>query len=296
MFTMLSNTPAAQQHFFISAKGATLNVSLYPKENAPTVILLHGGPGVPAPMDAAVTMLRKNFQVIFFQQRGTGASVCPSGSYAIEDYIADLDAVADYFHLAKFHLFGHSWGGLYAQIYAQERPEKLLSLFLSSPSSGTGAVWKETEKEVMQFNKKACTAWQWMVMGWRSLHGAMGSDKAYQQLFRQVLRNYNKGYDTAPEDDSWLNDIAADPVNKTRKSIIAYPPLRPMNCAFPVTIAYGEKDIYGPSRNHVMKRYPTARQVTIEKAGHLPWVHNPSHFEKILNDHFQANGRITGDL
>ncbi len=86
------------------------------KPSAETVILLHGGPEVPTPMDTVINLLKK-----------------------------------------KYHLLGHSWGGLYAQIYAQEFPEKVLSLFLSSPSSGTGYQWDETEDEVMDFNKSKTT-------------------------------------------------------------------------------------------------------------------------------------------
>lgn len=289
MPTLLSFPLAARQNLLIESKGAVLNTWIYPKQNVETVILLHGGPGVPDPMHPIIDLLKGRLQVIYFQQRGTGASVCTNGSYAMEDYFADLDAVAEYFKLGKFHLFGHSWGGLYAQIYAQERPEKVHSLFLCSPSSGTGEVWKQTEKEVMQFNKSAVSTWQWLGMGWRSLLGALGSDRAYRLLFQSVLENYNKGFaTTSTETTDWLEDVAAGPVNKTRKSILAWPMLRQMNdCPFPVTITYGARDIYGESRRHVTERYPGAETIVIPDSGHLPWVQQPELFAEIVAGHYR---------
>jgi hypothetical protein len=58
-------------------------------------------------------------------------------------YISDINAIAKHFELKKIHLLGHSWGGLYAQIYANKYPENILSLFLSSPGTGTGSEWNQ---------------------------------------------------------------------------------------------------------------------------------------------------------
>jgi len=72
------------------------------------------------------------------------------------------------------------------------------SLFLSSPSSGTGFQWDETEDEVMAFNKSKVNFRQLVSMGYFSVVGMLGSDNAYQSLFRIVLSNYNSDFD-APQ-------------------------------------------------------------------------------------------------
>ncbi len=142
----------------------------------------------------------------------------------------------------------------------------------------------------MRFNKSVTTNWQWLVMGWRSMLGALGSDRAYQRLFHRVLQNYNVGFASVPENNDWLAGVAAAPVNKTRKSILNYAPLHRMdNCPFPVTITYGERDIYGESRRQVPERYPTANAVMIENAGHLPWTQQPERFRHILEVHFRPD-------
>ena len=268
----------------------TLNTTLYPKENAETVILLHGGPGVPDPMTEVALELNNKFQVITFEQRGTGQSDNPNADYAIADYISDIDSIASHFNLESFHLFGHSWGGLYAQIYAEERPENIKSLFLCSPSSGTNSTWKKTEKEVMKFNKMNASSGEWMKMGLNSLLGMLGSDRAYQKVFFLVMKNYHKNYSDISINEAQLRSITADPVNITRKNIVSYKNLKPMTRPnFPIIVTYGDGDIYGESKNEVYTRYPTAEFHVIEDCGHIGWIHNPEKFGEILNNFYSID-------
>ncbi len=270
----------------------TLHTTIYPKENAETVILLHGGPGVPDPMTEVALELNNKFQVINFEQRGTGQSLNPNSEYAIADYISDIDSIASHFNLESFHLFGHSWGGLYAQIYAEERPENIKSLFLCSPSSGTNSTWEKTEKEVMKYNKINASWGEWMKMGWNSLLGMLGSDSAYQEVFFLVLKNYHKNYSDISINKEQLRTITADPVNITRKNIVSYKNLKPMTQSnFPILVTYGDGDIYGESKTEVYERYPKAEFHIIEDCGHIGWIHNPEKFGKILSTFYSIDTR-----
>jgi proline iminopeptidase len=277
----------SQVNVKIESGGAELNTWIYPKSETETVIILHGGPGVPTPMDSVINYLKNEYQVIFFQQRGTGNSFVKNDSYTIADYLLDINSIANYFELEKFHLFGHSWGGLYAQIYAQEFPGKVLSLFLVSPSSGTGYQWDETEDEVMAFNKSKVNFWQLMSMGYFSVAGMLGSDGAYQCLFKIVLSNYNSDFNIEEQNLNWLEGVRSEPINATRKSISNYPILKNMeDPEFRVTITYGEKDIYGKSSEYVKNRYKGAQIFIIKNSGHIPWLHNRDRFIQILYSHF----------
>lgn len=148
----------------VKNKEVRLFTTVYPNSGKETIILLHGGPGAPENLSPVAEFLSKEFQVIYFHQRGTLNSPCSSGSYAMANYISDIDCIATHFNLEKFHLFGHSWGGLYAQVYAAQRQQKLRSMFLCSPASGTGWQWAKTVMEVATFNKKKCTHPEWLSM------------------------------------------------------------------------------------------------------------------------------------
>lgn len=284
-----SMNPTAQTTELVKNGETTLHLKIYANENPETVILLHGGPGVPDDMLEVVEQLEDRYRVITFEQRGVGLSACNGCEYKMEDYISDIDAISEYLKIDSFHLFGHSWGGLYAQIYAEARPEKIKSLFLCSPSSGTNETWKKTEKEVMQFNKKNASNKEWASMGWSSLLGMLGSDKAYQKMFKRVLKNYHKNYAEVEIEDTFFKKIHAEPVNKTRKEILKYKFLPKFNDPdYPIMISYGDDDIYGESKHELLKRFPTARVETIEKCGHIAWKHNPSGFNKLLKEFYKA--------
>jgi len=273
----------------------TLHTTIHPSKSGDesssveSIILLHGGPGVPEEMNELADILTAKFQVINFQQRGTGESSNPSRDYSMEAYISDIDAIANHLGLTKFHLFGQSWGGLYAQIYAQAHPEKLYTLFLSSPSSGTNDLWKETEKEVLAYNQRNSTGWEFLKMGIYSLRGAFGSDRAYQSLFVLVLTAYHRNH--APEvviDPSSFKPITANPINKTRPKIIEYEALPEIEETTPyrIMMTYGDADIYGPSREKSLARYPNATTEIIKDCGHIPWVHSPTRFETLLKSFY----------
>jgi proline iminopeptidase len=268
----------------IQSGNAVLAAKLYTKIGAETIILLHGGPGVPDEMTEVREFLAEHMQVITFDQRGTGSDNHKKCTYSIPDYISDVTNIAAYFNLEKFHLFGHSWGGLYAQIYAQELPGNILSLFLCSPASGTGKViWRMTENEVLKYNRNRSTNREWLTMGLNSLFGLLGSSKAYRRLFRQVIINYHKGYGVAPPEPEKLAKINARSMNKTRRNIKQYPPLKIFGKTnIPVIITYGQYDTYGQSKEYVFERFPHARYETIPNCGHTPWKHNKPAFEKIL--------------
>ena len=268
---------------------ATLFVTVYPNEGHETIMLLHGGPGVPDNLTKVAESLADNFQIVGFHQRGTGLSPCRNRDYSIESYLTDIDSIAKYFKIQKFHLFGHSWGGLYAQIYAEYYPANILSLFLCSPSSGTGRQWQETETEVMKFNKSKCSFSEFLHLGLYSLLGMLGNDKAYQKLFAQVIKNYNKGFTVTDTLTFDLQNIKAIPVNLTRKQLLKYPLLKSnSNPQFKITITYGDDDIYGVSKKYVKERFPSGEFITIENCGHLPWLHNMAAFENILHNHYKA--------
>lgn len=283
------NTPDMKPDtLLIESKNTKLFTAIYPKQNVETVILLHGGPGVPMDYSPIAEQLLQKYQVITFEQRGTGRSPAKGATYSMEEYLDDLNAIAHHFGVEKFHLFGHSWGGLYTQIYAEKNPEKVLSLFLCSPSSGTGEIWKQTEREVMAFNKKHSGFWGWLKMGMKSTFGMLGSDSAYQSLFKQVLENYIKDFDsTFTATDEMIKNVRSEPINKTRPHIVEYPLLKDsIDYRFPIMITYGDKDIYGKSKQYVKNRFPKATFVELENAGHIAWTPNPKKFNNILVDFY----------
>ncbi|KAF1019062.1 MAG: Proline iminopeptidase [Acinetobacter bereziniae] len=290
-----SNTQLVKIHKYLESsildyRGDTLFSRIYPLPEKESIILLHGGPGFPSNLTEVVEYFKNQFQVIVFHQRGTKKSPSTSADYSLEAYINDIETVRKFYKIDKFHLWGHSWGGLYAQVYAEKNINNLLSLFLCSPGSGTNTQWQQTENEVMHFNKSKVNSWEWAKMGINSFLGMLGCDKAYQRLFKQVMKNYNSAF-TATEDVDTTEDyslLKAACINKTRAEIIKYPLLSGLpQPDFKITILYGDQDIYSNSKHFVIDRYPTASIFSVLNSGHLPWLHNPQAYETIFINHYQ---------
>ncbi|WP_276496294.1 alpha/beta fold hydrolase [Pontibacter litorisediminis] len=263
----------------------------YPNAGKETVILLHGGPGVPDGLGPVADFLHRHFQVITFHQRGTLSSPCYDSDYSMGTYLADIDQVAARFNLERFHLFGHSWGGLYAQLYAYQNPHRLLSLFLCSPASGTGRQWKEMVLEVAKYNKRKCTGNEWFGMVKDAALGFLGNDKAHERLFTQFCLNCNKGYEMGNPVPVMVDHITAKSINRTTLAILKEPVQEPMiDQGFPFTVTYGDDDIYGDSKNYVRERYPYAHYITIPRTSHFPWLQNEQDFYHALVQHYHTAG------
>ncbi|WP_461489236.1 alpha/beta fold hydrolase [Pontibacter sp. HJ8] len=255
-----------------------------------TVILLHGGPGVPDGLGPVAAFLAPDYQVISFHQRGTRKSPTATHDYSLESYIADIDSIALQFSLDKFHLFGHSWGGLYAQIYAQHNSPRLLSMFLCSPCSGTGSHWRQTMVEIGKFHMAKTSLLEKSDMLLDSMMGLAGSDSAYRRLFRQFSLNFNKGFQVTDRVPFEISCIMARAINGTTGILLLAPELRQMpDPGYGITITYGYQDIYGSSVKYITQRYPTAKIITIPSSGHLPWLHNEKAFYKLLAEHYGMN-------
>jgi len=106
------------------------------------VLFLHGGPGLFH--DYLVQLFKQlssNHELIFFDQRGSGASSAlnPNREICINDFVADIESLRQALNFSTITLIGHSWGGLLAVLYANEFGENLKSMILIDPAPGNSS-------------------------------------------------------------------------------------------------------------------------------------------------------------
>ncbi|RIK35130.1 MAG: hypothetical protein DCC55_31275 [Chloroflexi bacterium] len=256
------------------------------------IVLISGGPGMPDYLQPVARLLGR-YKTVTYDQRGTGASKATNGRYDVDAHIADLEAIRRHLGVEQIHLFGHSWGGLLAQLYATAHPQQVASLFLCSPSTGAGRDWVAMEQAVMQYNRRQSTAWQFALLGLWSLlaqlPGQVGQ-RALQRMYNQVWQNYQRTATPVPADPRILSGVGPAATFQTRASIVKLPAgmlasVLPA-ASIPLYITFGEHDIYGLFIEDVRKRYP---QATIEihgNCGHLPWLDCPELFQEKLTDFY----------
>ncbi|WP_249200501.1 alpha/beta fold hydrolase [Thetidibacter halocola] len=102
---------------------------------APTVIVLHGGPGGDFRSLQGLADLSDAYHVVFYDQRGAGLSErVPADFLTLDGYLQELAAVID--HIApneRITLIGHSWGAMLAVAYLGVDPAHVDRAVLIEP-------------------------------------------------------------------------------------------------------------------------------------------------------------------
>jgi pimeloyl-ACP methyl ester carboxylesterase len=104
------------------------------------VFFLHGNLATSVYWDDVLKALPHDFYGVAYDQRGFGGAepAIIDATRGCSDWCDDLIAVADSLGCEKFHLAGHSLGGLVAWTMLAQYPERLLSVILIAPGSPYG--------------------------------------------------------------------------------------------------------------------------------------------------------------
>lgn len=129
----------------VSAYSQQLYHQWYGKEGSPCLVFLHGGPGYNSAAFEVSTMpalVKKGYQVLVYDQRGSGRSEGMEGEFTFAEAVADLDGLLKKRGISQANLLGHSFGGAVALHYADAFPEKTQSVVLISAPVNFPATFK----------------------------------------------------------------------------------------------------------------------------------------------------------
>jgi len=104
-------------------------------DGAPTIIVLHGGPGGDFRSLQALDALSDRYRVVFYDQRGAGLSErVPAQMLSLDGYLDELRAVIERVSPdAPPILIGHSWGAMLATAYLGQHPGEVQAAVLIEP-------------------------------------------------------------------------------------------------------------------------------------------------------------------
>ena len=96
------------------------------------VVFLHGGPGAGCSPKARRFFDPAHYRIVLFDQRGCGRST-PHAELTDNTtwhLVADIERLREHLGVARWQVFGGSWGSTLALAYAQTHPERVSELVL----------------------------------------------------------------------------------------------------------------------------------------------------------------------
>jgi 2-hydroxy-6-oxonona-2,4-dienedioate hydrolase len=103
--------------------------------SGPTLVLVHGYLGGSSQWDGQLTSLCKHFEVVTLDLAGYGLANHLTAPTDLADHARNVLATLDHMSIERFHLLGHSMGGMVVQEITKQAPHRVnkLVLFATGP-------------------------------------------------------------------------------------------------------------------------------------------------------------------
>jgi proline iminopeptidase len=262
-----------------------LGYEVYGQPTAETpVIAVNGGPGLSHKymiQNDVWEKLARRRQIVFYDQRGTGASkhVKPGASQTMDAQVGDLDAVRAHFGFEKVDLVGDSYGGFLSMAYAAAHPEHVHKLILSdSPPPAfknmvhlLPQVFPDIEEEDAAIQKQSGDTDQ-------------AAQKQLLNHFRMIFYSEDllNTYLAHIGDLGYVPSVGAA-VGQSAETVDMTAQLPKFN--FPVLVITGRYDMNVAPLNawRMYKAIPGAKLEIFAKSGHLPSYEEPDKYVKVVD-------------
>lgn len=119
------------------------------------LVLTHGYSASLEMWREQVAAFSAEYRLVIYDSRGHGKTTAPTGmeQYGLaHDYVADKLALMDHLGIDQAYVGGLSMGGMIAQEFAIQHPDRVKALLLFDTGPGMGAMAQDTER-ITQFTK-----------------------------------------------------------------------------------------------------------------------------------------------
>lgn len=262
-----------------------------------TLVCHPGGPGFTGLYFGDLADLHRQLDLIILDPRGTGASSRPAEAkdYRIEHYVEDLEELREHLGLATMRLFGHSHGGVVAQVYAATYPDRVDKLILAN----TLARFSPEQQAAMEAAMERYAGEDWYDDAVAALEAEQAaefaSDEEMGKLVARELPFYFHRF--TPEARAWVERLRDDTINADtlryfNAEVFTTFDTRPLLASItaPTLIIYAEQDfITGPAcARDLIEGIPHATVARLDEAGHMSWIEQPDAFRRAILDFLGA--------
>ncbi|MEY9537988.1 pimeloyl-ACP methyl ester carboxylesterase [Bradyrhizobium diazoefficiens] len=195
----ISESPAEG---WFTNEGLNLRFVEWGSPEKPAIVMLHGLRSYAHTWEPVALALLDRWRVIALDQRGRGRSDWdPKGNYYTEDYVRDLEALADHLALRRFVLLGHSMGGANGFVYAARHPDRVAALVVEDMGPGASANSGGADRIRRELNEtpSSFATWSDAAAFWRRIRPDISAE-ALQSRVKHSLKQGEDGMVT------WCHD------------------------------------------------------------------------------------------
>jgi len=202
----------------VTLDGVTFHAETFGDPASPAVIVVHGGPGGDYRYLLSLQELSDEYNVVFYDQRGSGLSprVDPS-ELTLDSSIEDLDRIVEHYGNGEaVNLVGHSWGGTLVTAYVGRYPEKVAHLVVAEPGGLTSEAYADFQRSARFIDLSL--AFKGVRLWFESLHVSGPDAYARNDYFLghiseqwefSATNGFNCPGTSVPEDHFWRAGAAA---------------------------------------------------------------------------------------
>ncbi|MET0144659.1 MAG: alpha/beta hydrolase [Ilumatobacteraceae bacterium] len=256
-----------------AADGTRLHYRVSGRRGGPAVLLIQGLGADKHGWDLQRLALAWGYRTIAFDNRGSGRSDKPHGTYTLDQMADDAIAVLDAVHAVDAHVVGASMGGAIAQVLTLAHPVRVRSLTLVCTSCRNHP-WRRE-----------------LLAGWGATARGRGMGSMTREAARWVIgpRSFRRIMPAI----GWLGPLAfgrpthafaaqVDAILSADETLID----RLGNIDVPALVVVGNQDILTPrgDSEELAELIPTAELVVISGAAHGLMIEHASTFNRVLID------------
>jgi proline iminopeptidase len=275
--------PAPRTSGYTETTDVPLYWAAYGRTGAPTLLVLHGGPGAHHDyLLPQMLALADDYELLFYDQRGGGRSKTDDRApITWETHVGDLASVINELGVDPLTLVGYSWGGLLALVYSIEAAAARVSpmpdgLVLIDPAPVTRAYRADFEREFARRQASADVARLRAELAASDLR-ERDPDAYRQRAFELSVAGYFA--DPAASHDLTPFRVTGRVQQSVWDSLGDYNLLKPGaldTVKVPALVVHGRQDPIPLASSAAAATVLGARFVPIDGAGHVPYVEQPA--------------------
>lgn len=285
-------------------------------EGMPIMIIAGGPGGNPNFYRYTHSDWLEHGRLVYVHNRGRGRSENLDhlkDAYSVEKDVLDIEAVRQSLGAERIIVYGHSYGGTPALMYALIYPRHCHAVITSCTHSGRDSFQKYNIDGMKYFLQRQFPE-QWAVFD--SLHsaGLATSDSLFEKVWPDISEMYYYDPDNASIMDSiwklssdslsvgfnymvYLAIVGPDPewsVEGTLRDVELVPQLNKVEC--PALIVSGRFDRVCPPivQKEIADALPNGKLVMFEQSGHRPFIEQKNRFFEISGEFLDSVINKTG--